>query len=75
MQRNTLCCALCGSLSWWQRTYLVATNIQHCSRPMSGSKIGFAELSSGLVSRDSLVGGVVIPYEAFLARLINLGCQ
>ena len=54
---------------------LVATNIQHCSRPMSGSKIGFAELSFGFVSRDSLVGGVVIPYEAFLARLINLGCQ
>ncbi len=54
---------------------LVATNILHRSRPMSGSKIGFAELSSGLASRDSLVGGVVIPYEAFLARLINLGCQ
>lgn len=54
---------------------LVATNILHHSRPMSGSKIGFAELSSGFVSHDSLVGGVVIPYEAFLARLINLGCQ
>lgn len=54
---------------------LVATNILHRSRPMSGSKIGFVELSSGFVSRDSLVGGVVIPYEAFLARLINLGCQ
>lgn len=54
---------------------LVATNILHCSKPMPGRKIGFVELSSGFVSRDSLVGGVVIPYEAFLARLINLGCQ
>ncbi len=54
---------------------LVATNILHCNRPMSGNKIGLPELSAGFVSRDSLVGGVVIPYEAFLARLINLGCK
>lgn len=54
---------------------LVATNILHRSGPMTRGKIGFAELSSGFVSRDSLVGGVVIPYETFLARLINLGCQ
>ena len=54
---------------------LVATNILHCNRPMSGNKIGLPELTSGFVSHDSVVGVVVVPYEAFLARLINLGCK